>query len=758
MGIVCWNRLAGRADRSRTELERDQGGKTIMAYYTASQLGYLQAFGLSTNGLLGLQSNPWAGLGGLSGIFDRLLPDTFGGQVFSFTAPDWLAKLGASNSVSSFSLFDGTVARALLPAPTPAMSASTQQPPTPSTGIFGYKDYSTAKSAQLVDTAFKLATFAQMDKIYGINVAGAINTIGNALPDGLMANKMHIELPPGWSKVDPAALGLSSNSVDSDGYYIIRSPLTGTTYSGPQAQVLEQRDGNGHVIGLSVAFVGTNSPVDVLDYLQLNSGEIAPNMEPLLNAVRDYAVVHHLGAEDVTVTGYSLGAAYTNVMARFADGLSGGFFANSNYVAYEVPYIFDQKGRVLNIGYENDVVHRAAGDWASFADAVAAAPGLIGQDYKLHSSTDNLILFSDDYASAVWPLGPFALYNIVGGWSAHVAGITTDGLQRIMSSHFYDFTTRDSLVIVSNLSALSRETTWVQDLDRPSDRYGHVGDSAFLVGTSYDDKIAGNRGNDYIDGMGGNDIIRGGTGANRIEGGAGRDTLQLQGTMNDWTVTKLADGTLAFFSKSYGMNIVSGTEQVTFLDTGPLHIPRNYDIMSDKLEDLTYSGAFDWLDQDVAFVKSTQGTAGNDTLSGKLVFGLAGNDIINGTSGADVLYGGMGSDKLNGGAGNDFVYGGEGNDMLTGGGGNDLLNGGLGSDQFAFDAKIAGLVTIEDFRLGDDELDMIVVRNSGYASAAELLNHATQTADGVLFDFGNADLLVAHAHMSDLSKDMLLLA
>lgn len=725
--------------------------------YTSTQLSYLKAFGLSSGGLLGLQQTPVTGfnIGGLSSLFDRLVPDTFNGTSIAFTTTNWLSGLSATGLGSTFSLFDGTVTRALLPAPTPAVSAATPQPATPATGMFGYKDYSAAKSAQLVDTAFKLATFAQMDHIYGIDVDAVINGIGNVLPDGLMANRMQIVLPEGWSRVGPAALGLGADAVDFDGYYIIKSPLTGNTYSGPQAQILEQRDANGHVIGLSVAFVGTNSPVDVLDYLQLNSGTIAPNMEPLLNAVRDYALARNLGADDIIVTGYSLGAAYTNVMARFADSLSGGFFADSNYVAYEVPYIFDQKDRVLNIGYENDVVHRAAGDWASFEQAVAAAPGLIGQDYKLHSSTDNLVLFSDDYASALWPFAPFALYNIVGGWSAHLAGITTDALQRIMDSHFYEFTTRDSLVIVSNLSALSRGTTWVQDLDRASDRFGHVGDSAFLVGTAHDDRIAGNRGNDYIDGMAGDDIIRGGAGANRIDGGAGRDTLQLQGTMADWTVTKLADGTLALFSKSYGMNIISGIEQVTFLDTGLLRTERSYDVAADRLEDKTWSGGFEWLDQDVAFTKSTQGTAGNDTLSGKFVFALAGNDIVNGTSGADILHGGVGNDQLNGGNGNDFIYGGEGNDRLAGGGGNDLLNGGLGSDTFIFDRKLAGLVTIEDFRLGSDELDLIAVKNSGYASVADFLNQGRETVDGLLFDFGNADLLVAHATKADVTKDMI---
>lgn len=89
-----------------------------------------------------------------------------------------------------------------------------------------------------------------------------------------------------------------------------------------------------------------------------------------------------------------------------------------------------------------------------------AAPGLIGQDYALQSSTDNLILFSDDYANPAWPYGPFALYNIPGGWAAHVAGITSDAVTRITQSAFYDLTSRDSLVIVSNLTAATRDIAW----------------------------------------------------------------------------------------------------------------------------------------------------------------------------------------------------------------------------------------------------------------------------------------------------------
>lgn len=618
-------------------------------------------------------------------------------------------------------------------------------------GMFDYRRYSVAESADLANTSLGLATFGQLDRIYGIQVASLANGFGQALPPGATANKTNVALPAGWSEVGPSSLGLGPDAVDYDGYYVIESPLTGRTYSGPQAKIYEERNVRGQVTRLSVMFAGTNSPVDLADYLQLNSGEIAPKMNPLLTAVRNYAIGKGLTADDVIVTGYSLGAAYTNIMAKYADTLAGGFFANSNYIAHAVPYTYEGNDRVLNIGYENDVVHRAAGNFDSLGGAVTAAPGLMGQDYALGSSTDNLILFGDDYANPAWPYGPFALYNIPGGWAAHVAGLTSDAVARITQSAFYGETARDSLVIVSNLTGATRGVTWVEDLHRPSDRHDHVGDSAFLIGSQYDDRLRGNVGNDYIDAMAGDDTIRPGDGQNRIEGGSGTDTLELSGTMHDWSVSRLADGTTAFFSKSYGLDIVSGVENVTFLDGGIPGLGRSYAVESNRLEDLTGNGVFEFLDQDVAYTGAQQGKAGDDTLTGSRVFGLAGNDVLTGTSASDLLYGGAGDDRLDGRGGNDAVYGGEGNDWLTGGGGRDLLNGGLGDDLFVVDARQSGRVTIEDFRLGDVEQDRIRIVGSTIRSEAELRNHGEQTADGLLLHLGPGDVLIEHATWNTLT-------
>jgi Ca2+-binding RTX toxin-like protein len=84
------------------------------------------------------------------------------------------------------------------------------------------------------------------------------------------------------------------------------------------------------------------------------------------------------------------------------------------------------------------------------------------------------------------------------------------------------------------------------------------------------------------------------------------------------------------------------------------------------------------------------GLAGNDNLSldeangalpRALLFGGAGNDVLNGGSGADQLFGESGNDILNGRGGTDFLFGGAGNDILTGGDGDDHVFGQGGNDR-----------------------------------------------------------------------------
>jgi len=107
------------------------------------------------------------------------------------------------------------------------------------------------------------------------------------------------------------------------------------------------------------------------------------------------------------------------------------------------------------------------------------------------------------------------------------------------------------------------------------------------------------------------------------------------------------------------------------------------------------------------------GVAGDDEL-----YGGDGNDELYGGDGNDTLVGGAGHDTLLGDAGDDTLVGGDGNDTLHGGTGNDTLTGGAGANIFAYGTKTFGADTIEDFKVGTDELDFTGSGLSSRSSAS----------------------------------------
>jgi hypothetical protein len=92
------------------------------------------------------------------------------------------------------------------------------------------------------------------------------------------------------------------------------------------------------------------------------------------------------------------------------------------------------------------------------------------------------------------------------------------------------------------------------------------------------------------------------------------------------------------------------------------------------------------------------GLAGNDTIvidqritRTALLFGSAGNDILDGGGGNDIIEGGDGNDKLFGFAGRDILIGGNAADSLDGGDGDDILLAG----QTKYDGNICDLFDIQ---------------------------------------------------------------
>lgn len=552
-------------------------------------------------------------------------------------------------------------------------------------GMFDYKNYSSSESIELLETSYRLATYANINGFIGIAQSGSIvQSISDALlSPGLYPNTVDTSLPSGWRELTPAELSLPDSALDATGHYIIESPLLGNVPTGEQAKLLGEYDAQGKLTRVAISYTGTNSLVDVPDYLQLNSGELAPKLEPLLNALKTFTLKNGLGAEDVIVTGYSLGGGIANLTAEYRETLAGGFFKNANFIGVESPLIYDDASVILNYGYENDVVHRAAGNSDSILTAVSEANlGLVNPD-KNYSSMDNTVLFDDMYASPAWSLPfSFSLLNIPVAWYAHIDGVFTDAYARIANNPFYDWMEKDSATIVANLSALTRGNTWVED--KAASTSNHYGAPSFIIGSKYDDLLKGGSSNDYIYGGEGNDIIRTGTGTDRVDGGTGTNEMRLAGTASDWNAYRLSDGTLFMDAKDKSNFVEADNIQNISFENDTLSQYNPYTVAANALIDQRY-GVFSWLlSSNVSYQTAIEGTTHNETLTGKTVFAQSGNDRLIAISSGSLLHAGEGNDTLQGYLASDRLYGAEGNDVLSGGKGNDYLNGGVGQDSYQF--------------------------------------------------------------------------
>ena len=613
--------------------------------------------------------------------------------------------------------------------------------------MFDYKNYSTEDSAKLVDDTTRLSAFTNahnfIDLIPG---ADALNLLGR-ISGEIFPTDINVGIPDGWKELKPVDFGVSDSMVDKVGYFTVPSLYTGTSVPGPQAKIFGQYNEVGDLVRINFNISGTNSLVDVLDYLNLNSREGIELYEPILQMVKEYAIENGLQSSDVVFSGFSLGAAVTNVIAAERENLVDGFFTESDYIAYAVPTIYDNSDVVLNVGYENDVIHRITGDEPDFLSAIKAMDfGFVNPDKDFSSSIDNFVLYNDVYASPIWDISPFSFLNIPTGWYAHVNGVTTDAISRVVDSSFYDYTTQDSTVVVSALSAFSRQTTWVQD--DYAHTSSHYGSAAFLVGSQYNDLMAGGKNYDYIDAGKGNDTIKAGVGVDHIDGNEGHDQIRIAGRNSEWNVFKMADDTLFFLDKD-GINLVEAdnVESVSFEKEIASHL-HNYDIGSTGL--IENRPVIKWFSKGKSYSDHTEGSDADDYLSGDVVFGREGDDIIEGTNANNTLHGGQGGDVLYGFEGNDKLYGAEGDDVLAAGTGDDWLIGGIGNDVFVIDGQ-SGSDTIADFNNDIGYSDIIEFSASLFQSVTDLASHAIQSQSDVLVNLTSTDYLtVLNATVDDM--------
>lgn len=617
-------------------------------------------------------------------------------------------------------------------------------------GMFDYKNYTSVQSAELVSVSQKLALYSGTERYFGLPGTFLLNTLGTLTDSWLLPNKVNLGIPDGWREVSANELGLPASSVDHSGYFTIPSPLLGDRFmngSGPQARILVQEN-DGVITKIALSWAGTNDLLDAVDYLYLNNDAFVPAMNPLLVAIKDFALEQGLSSEDVLITGYSLGGGMTNVMAKYRETLADGFFVDSDYIAHASPFIYDNAQVIFNFGFKNDAVFRILGDATSFEDAIAQMnPFFINPNTSFESTTNNLILFTGAYGSPLWKQNgiSMSIANLVQGWSAHIGGNLTDAVDRITASEYYALTNQNSRVIVDHLDGLRRLYTWVKD--KTGD-----GKAAFILGNEHNNLLKSGKTGDYIDAGSGNDHIKAGEGADRINGGDGIDKVTLQGKISDYDSYRLSDGTLFMQSKdNHGIKQLESVEKLSF-DNEIFTGLRPYDVTEEGLVSNRY--LLKWRNQTYQYKSHTEGTDGNDELEGTAVFGRGGDDILIAHSRiGSLLHGGEGNDTLIGGKGSDKLYGAEGNDLLYGGGGYDQMFGGVGDDIFFFDAN-SGRATIKDFNQFIGDNDLLFFTSDLFANKSEVLQSTREYSDSVVIYKENFAVYIENTALQDIENSI----
>ena len=611
-------------------------------------------------------------------------------------------------------------------------------------GVYDYKNFSTADSKALFTDAMAITLYSYHNLDNGFATGYQHNGFGLGLPATLVtallggtdsqgvipgipwnpdSEKAALDAvqKAGWTPITASQLGYDGK-VDARGTFFGEK----AGYTTAQVEILGKYDAQGHLTEIGIAFRGTSGPRETLigdsigdvindllaalgpkDYAKNYVGEAFGN---LLGDVVAFAQANGLSGKNVLVSGHSLGGLAVNSLADLSTDTWGGFFKDSNYIAYASP-TQSATDNVLNVGYENDPVFRAL-DGSSFN---LSSVGV--HDAPKESASDNIVSFNDHYASTAWNVLPYSILNIPT-WISHLPTAYGDGMNRVIESKFYDLTSKDSTIIVANLSDPARANTWVQDLNRNAET--HKG-STFIIGSDANDLIQGGKGNDYLEGRDGNDTFRDGGGYNILLGGKGNNVLDLQQSVKAGEFANDGAGTLYLRDANGGISITRDIGSIVSKEPGFL-----WGLFKD---DVTHSVTANGLavgNHLTAYASSVKGGGGADTLkaqaTGDWLFGLDGNDHLIGGKGNDVFVGGAGNDLMESGGGVDtFLFSGSfGQDRVVGYQANDKLiflgvQGVVANDDFRAHATTVGHDTVLTF--GGDSVTLVGVGLDSLAGA-----------------------------------------
>jgi len=334
----------------------------------------------------------------------------------------------------------------------------------------------------------------------------------------------------GWTVLTPDALDIPDAEVDRNGTF--QGEIA--KFKNAQADVLAKYDDAGKIVQMAFAIRGTTGTIDnivtdtvgdVIDYIEFLGSEPNYTFEAfgnVLTAVKNLMQASGLTAEDLIVTGHSLGGGAVTNMAEQSDANKDSFFINANYIGFASHYtpedgssVLENGAEIFSFDFENDPVGSVfAEDQIHF----------FGNDKNYEYETNNLVLFNDLYPTpAFWDGGN--VYNIAT-WSTHLPNGYSTAVDAILNSEFTGEMTRDSLVIVSYLTDLTRDKVWVQNIDPLFDSVDHFEDGGYILGSGKRDLLAGRQGDDALEGFAGNDHLKGRDGDDRLFGGFGDDLLE----------------------------------------------------------------------------------------------------------------------------------------------------------------------------------------------------------------------------------------
>ena len=198
-----------------------------------------------------------------------------------------------------------------------------------------------------------------------------------------------------------------------------------------------------------------------------------------------------------------------------------------------------------------------------------------------------------------------------------------------------------------------------------------------VIGTVFDDLIAGDAANNTLRGLTGEDVLTGNAGNDILLGGPGNDELSGGADIDTASYTDADSGVTVSLALTGGQNTLGAG-----IDT-------------------------------LTSIESLMGSAFGDTLSGN-----ADSNTLDGGLGADFLDGGLGADRLDGGAGDDTIIWDAGDELASvlGGDGIDMLVFTSGAAPTGFDLTAHGFELAEN-RLTDTGANAWASITTSYDSA-----------------------------------------